>query len=111
MAHPYPQYLDPQGNIDPRRVVMAAIRKGRSIRACEKRVSETWNSSPLSRGKPFRFSTPREIAREALDYVKSNAIAAHRIVVVIPAYEASKDGLKPNTWYRAKGGKFVEVEQ
>jgi alkylhydroperoxidase family enzyme len=22
-----------------------------------------------------------------------------------------KDGLKPNTWYRAKGGKFVEVEQ
>lgn len=90
-AHPYTQYLDASGNIDPRRVVMTAIRKARSIRACEKRVSDNWT---LTRGKPFRFSTPRELAREALADVKSNAEAAHRIVVVLPAYHASLDPIE-----------------
>lgn len=86
--HPYTQYLDASGNIDPRRVVMTAIRKARSIRACEKRVSDNWT---LTRGKPFRFSTPRELAKEALADVTERAQAAHHAVVVVPAYRASLD--------------------
>lgn len=92
-AHPYPHLLDPAGNIDPARVVMTAIRKARSIRACEARVIRNidMQAPGFRNAAPFRKSTAYEIAREALSWAREEAEAAYRVTVVLPAYQASLD--------------------